>query len=433
MPAKRLPMRKIREVLRLSWGLGQRTRQVAASLEWAARRSIRMRQDHKAGERMFVDYAGGTVGVVDRETDSARQAQVFVAVLGASNCTYRRLCRPGSAGLRTRPRSRAPFKSSSAGSEHDPQRVEVRPAVQFQPPGLFRAHVMRRPDRHPRPGQPGRAPDGLGDPEVHEYGCAVLPEHDVLRLDVPVNESLGMRVVQGIGEARQDPQRFSGLKRPGPEQIPQTVGQILHDDEVGFSRSADIVDGNDVWMAEPPRGLGFLQEAVGEQRIAEKSRDKDFDRHMAIEGLLNAQVHIRRSAGPQLSLDGITRDYRQCFHGRHHTLHKARTISAHDFWERKTGAFPLGTSLRFPGAFRLRAKTSPGVRGRYPGHFATPGASLDAAGPRSKCAREAKTEIVVPVGRIVVVAIRSADVLGIVVPGAAAYDPVRASRDISRC
>lgn len=180
MPAKRLPMRKIREVLRLSWGLGLTSRQVAASLglarstvaeyirraeeaglswplpadcddfilerrlfppapliasvdrplpdwnevarelgrkgvtlfllwheykqahplgyqysrycdlyrEWAGRRSVWMRQDHKAGERMFVDYAGGTVGVVDRETGATRQAQVFVAVLGASSYTY---------------------------------------------------------------------------------------------------------------------------------------------------------------------------------------------------------------------------------------------------------------------------------------------------------------------------------------------------------
>ena len=180
MPAKRLPMRKTREVLRLRWGLGLTSRQAAASLglarstvaeyvrraeeaglswplppdcddfileqrlfppppliatadrplpdwsevareltrkhmtlfllwheykeahplgyqysrfcdlhrEWAGRRSVWMRLDHKAGERMFVDYAGGTMPVVDRETGEIRQAQIFVAVLGASNYTY---------------------------------------------------------------------------------------------------------------------------------------------------------------------------------------------------------------------------------------------------------------------------------------------------------------------------------------------------------
>ena len=47
-----------------------------------------MRQEHRAGEKLFVDYAGRTVAVVDRHTGELRQAQVFVAVLGASNYTF---------------------------------------------------------------------------------------------------------------------------------------------------------------------------------------------------------------------------------------------------------------------------------------------------------------------------------------------------------
>ena len=46
-----------------------------------------MRQEHSAGEKMFVDYAGQTIPVVDRETGEERQAQIFVAVLGASSYT----------------------------------------------------------------------------------------------------------------------------------------------------------------------------------------------------------------------------------------------------------------------------------------------------------------------------------------------------------
>jgi len=47
-----------------------------------------MRQEHRAGEKLFVDYAGMTVTVFDREAACARQAQVFVAVLGASNYCF---------------------------------------------------------------------------------------------------------------------------------------------------------------------------------------------------------------------------------------------------------------------------------------------------------------------------------------------------------
>lgn len=47
-----------------------------------------MRQVHRAGEKVFIDYAGQTVGIVDPDTGVLRQAHIFVAVLGASNYTY---------------------------------------------------------------------------------------------------------------------------------------------------------------------------------------------------------------------------------------------------------------------------------------------------------------------------------------------------------
>ena len=51
--------------------------------------SVTMRQTYAAGERLFVDYAGDTVPVViDRLTEEVREAQVFVAVLGASSFTF---------------------------------------------------------------------------------------------------------------------------------------------------------------------------------------------------------------------------------------------------------------------------------------------------------------------------------------------------------
>ena len=55
---------------------------------WAKRLKRSMRQIHPGGERLFVDYAGQTVPVVDASSGEIRRAQVFVAVLGASNYTY---------------------------------------------------------------------------------------------------------------------------------------------------------------------------------------------------------------------------------------------------------------------------------------------------------------------------------------------------------
>jgi len=47
-----------------------------------------MRQQHVAGDKAFVDYSGKRIGIVDPTTGEIREAEIFVAVLGASNLTY---------------------------------------------------------------------------------------------------------------------------------------------------------------------------------------------------------------------------------------------------------------------------------------------------------------------------------------------------------
>lgn len=56
--------------------------------EFQGRLDLSMRQVHRAGEKMFVDYCGQTVPVKDPKTGLAREAQIFVSVLGASNYTF---------------------------------------------------------------------------------------------------------------------------------------------------------------------------------------------------------------------------------------------------------------------------------------------------------------------------------------------------------
>jgi transposase len=55
---------------------------------WTGRLKPTLRQVHIAGEKLFVDYAGRTLEVIDTQTGEVHPAQIFVAVLGASNYTY---------------------------------------------------------------------------------------------------------------------------------------------------------------------------------------------------------------------------------------------------------------------------------------------------------------------------------------------------------
>jgi transposase/DNA replication protein DnaC len=55
---------------------------------WRSKLDVVLRQEHKAGEKMFIDCAGATIPVHDRLTGQAWSASLFVAALGASCYTW---------------------------------------------------------------------------------------------------------------------------------------------------------------------------------------------------------------------------------------------------------------------------------------------------------------------------------------------------------
>lgn len=56
--------------------------------QWRRKLDLVLRQEHRAGEKMFIDHAGQTVAVTDARAGEVHEAYIFVAVLGASNYLY---------------------------------------------------------------------------------------------------------------------------------------------------------------------------------------------------------------------------------------------------------------------------------------------------------------------------------------------------------
>ena len=55
---------------------------------WKGRVWPTMRQTHVGGEKVFVDFAGDTIDVINPTTGEVLAIKLFVAAMGASNCTY---------------------------------------------------------------------------------------------------------------------------------------------------------------------------------------------------------------------------------------------------------------------------------------------------------------------------------------------------------
>ena len=56
--------------------------------QWIKSNEVTMHFEHKAGDKMFVDFTGKKLYITDRHTGERQELEVFVAILGASQLTY---------------------------------------------------------------------------------------------------------------------------------------------------------------------------------------------------------------------------------------------------------------------------------------------------------------------------------------------------------
>lgn len=169
---------------------------------WAQGLKRSMRQTHIAGERLFVDYAGQTVPVIDAASGEVRRAQIFVAVLGASNYTY---------ACATAAQTAADWVGSIIGA------LEFIGGVpRLIVPDQTRA-LIARPDRY----EP--AVNRLVDELCDHYDVAVLPARPAHPRDKPKVE-VGVQVVERWILARLRNRRFFSLA-----ELNAAIGELLLD------------------------------------------------------------------------------------------------------------------------------------------------------------------------------------------------------------
>jgi transposase len=56
--------------------------------QYLGNKKITMRQSHQPGEKTFIDFAGTTIPITNRDTGEVTKAQIFISTLGFSNYTF---------------------------------------------------------------------------------------------------------------------------------------------------------------------------------------------------------------------------------------------------------------------------------------------------------------------------------------------------------
>lgn len=84
--------RSITENIDTSTPAGRMMMQIVGSFAEFERAMLRERKEHRAGEKLFIDFCGPTVPIINPDTGEVRGVAIFVAVMGASNYTYVEAC-----------------------------------------------------------------------------------------------------------------------------------------------------------------------------------------------------------------------------------------------------------------------------------------------------------------------------------------------------
>ena len=148
----------------------------------------------------------------------------------------------------------------------------------------------------------GRA--DMHQPPVHHEHLSEAADHDVVRLDVPVQHPAVVCVGQGLTDPpehrEQSPHRPVTLPGAvGGEDLMEGVAADLAHREVGptIGQPSDLMDRHDAGVFELGGGLGFSEEALNRGVVIGQLRAQHLEGHQPVQALVVGAKHLSHSAG----------------------------------------------------------------------------------------------------------------------------------------
>ncbi len=178
--------------------------------------------------------------------------------------------------------------------------VEVAPPVDALGAGLLGTHVMGSPDGHAGARQLGAAPR-LGDAEVGDHALPELIEHDVVGLDIAVDDAPLVGVSQRAPHVAEQLPDLSRLKLLplGKHPRQRTAAQQLHHEIDDAAALSDAIDLDDVGVLETGGSPGFAGESLDEFGVKGERKWQDLDRNLAFEVSVAGPIDDRHPAAPE--------------------------------------------------------------------------------------------------------------------------------------
>ena len=178
-----------------------------------------------------------------------------------------------------------------------------------------RLHAARRQDRRFERRNPRcdrrRHPRRVGDAEVEHLHNAVDREVDVARLQIAMDDALGVRRAERRCELAPDRDDAIDRQPLALHARRQALAfDVLHDDEGAVVVLDDVVDGRDIRMRDARGRAGFVKDAEASLAAARERSDDALQRHLPAQPRVAAEEHVAHAAAADRIDDDVGADAR---------------------------------------------------------------------------------------------------------------------------
>ena len=180
--------------------------------------------------------------------------------------------------------------------EHHARGVDVGARVDPVAPRLLGGDVVHRSERLLREGLP--LVFQARDAEVCDLHAPVAQHHDVLGLDVAVDDAAAVRVGECAHDLGDEVHRLAPVHAAAALHILLEGDPVdqLHDDILRVTRGGDVIDRDDVRMGELGNGARLVAEAAAELRVVRQFVLENLDRHETVQPVTLRLVDVGHAA-----------------------------------------------------------------------------------------------------------------------------------------
>ena len=190
--------------------------------------------------------------------------------------------------------------------EDQAERVDVAPFVELLPGELLGTHVERCPHDHSRLGQ-AHFFDGAGQSEIHDEHVSFAVDHDVLGLEVAVDDSLAVGVSNGAADLDEDRDGILIGEHPASfdDRAQGAAVDVVHREVGERTHRSHFVYRDDARMAQPCGDARFAPESLDEWFVGAAELRDDLECDVTIERSLAGLVDVSHAAAAEEGLDDV--------------------------------------------------------------------------------------------------------------------------------